>query len=90
MIASEALPLLLDSSQRPSKIKVMITVLTVQQSAHRLTLRTTAKILPTGRHLIINLHGPTMFTPWSGFGVLCAYAAVILAIGTWLLVRRDA
>ena len=28
--------------------------------------------------------------PWAGFGVLCVYAAVSLAIGAVLLVRRDA
>lgn len=28
--------------------------------------------------------------PWLGFGVLCAYAAVGLAIAAWLLRRRDA
>ena len=27
---------------------------------------------------------------WAGLGVLCLYAAVALAIGGWLLVRRDA
>jgi ABC-type transport system involved in multi-copper enzyme maturation permease subunit len=28
--------------------------------------------------------------PWSGFAVLCAYAAVALALAAWLLRRRDA
>jgi hypothetical protein len=28
--------------------------------------------------------------PWVGFGVLCAYTAVALAAGSWLLRRRDA
>jgi ABC-type transport system involved in multi-copper enzyme maturation permease subunit len=28
--------------------------------------------------------------PWAGFGVLCAYAAVILGAAFWLLRRRDA
>jgi hypothetical protein len=28
--------------------------------------------------------------PWVGFGVLCAYAAVTLAVAAWLLRRRDA
>jgi len=28
--------------------------------------------------------------PWVGFGVLCAYTAVALAAGFWLLRRRDA
>lgn len=30
------------------------------------------------------------FSPWAGFGVLCAYVAVVLVIGALLLVRRDA
>jgi hypothetical protein len=29
-------------------------------------------------------------SPWVGFGVLCAYAAAALAVGGWLMVRRDA
>lgn len=28
--------------------------------------------------------------PWAGLAVLCLYAAVSLAVGTWLLARRDA
>ncbi len=30
------------------------------------------------------------FGPWQSFGLLCAYAAVALVVGAWLLVRRDA
>ena len=30
------------------------------------------------------------FSPWVGFGVMCAYAAVALLVGGWLMVRRDA
>jgi ABC-2 type transport system permease protein len=33
--------------------------------------------------------GPT-FSPWTGFGIMCAYAAAALLIGGWLMVRRDA
>jgi ABC-2 type transport system permease protein len=33
--------------------------------------------------------GPT-FSPWTGFAIMCAYAAVALLIGGWLMVRRDA
>jgi ABC-type transport system involved in multi-copper enzyme maturation permease subunit len=32
----------------------------------------------------------TAIAPWAGFGVLCAYAAVALAIAAWRLDRRDA
>ena len=31
-----------------------------------------------------------ILSAWAGLGVLCAYAAVALAIGGWLLARRDA
>jgi ABC-2 type transport system permease protein len=30
------------------------------------------------------------FSPWTGLAVLCAYAAVVLVIGTVVLVQRDA
>ena len=29
-------------------------------------------------------------SPWAGLGLICAYAAVLLAVAGWLLVRRDA
>jgi ABC-2 type transport system permease protein len=29
-------------------------------------------------------------SPWTGLGVLCLYAAVVLGVGAWLLARRDA
>ncbi len=34
--------------------------------------------------------GAPVFTPWSGFLLLCAYTALALVIGAVLLVRRDA
>lgn len=33
---------------------------------------------------------PNQLSPWVGFGVLCAWAAAALAVGGWLMVRRDA
>jgi ABC-2 type transport system permease protein len=30
------------------------------------------------------------FAPWTGFGLLCGYAIAALAVGGWLMVRRDA
>jgi ABC-2 type transport system permease protein len=33
---------------------------------------------------------PDGFGPWTGFGILCGYTALILAVGAVLLVRRDA
>lgn len=35
-------------------------------------------------------HGTDPFGPWTGFGLLCAYALAALIIGGVLLVRRDA
>ncbi len=32
----------------------------------------------------------SMISPWAGLGVVCAYAAVALALAYWLLRRRDA
>jgi hypothetical protein len=32
----------------------------------------------------------TAIGPWTGFGVLCGYAAAALALALWLLRRRDA
>ena len=29
-------------------------------------------------------------SPWAGLGIICAYAAVLLAVGAWLFARRDA
>jgi hypothetical protein len=34
-------------------------------------------------------HTPT-FTPWVGFAILCGYAVGALAVGGWLMVKRDA
>jgi ABC-2 type transport system permease protein len=31
-----------------------------------------------------------VLSPWQGFGVFCAWTAVLLALCSWLLVRRDA
>ena len=31
-----------------------------------------------------------LFSPWASFGILCGYAVAALAIGGWLMVRRDA
>ena len=33
---------------------------------------------------------PQVLPAWAGLGMLCLYAAVALAIGGWLLARRDA
>jgi ABC-2 type transport system permease protein len=39
---------------------------------------------------MINDPGPNAFSPWTGFLILCGYTALVLALGTILLVRRDA
>jgi len=35
-------------------------------------------------------HGPHDLSPWSGFGLFCAYTAAVIAAAAVLLVRRDA
>jgi len=39
---------------------------------------------------MINNPPPDAFGPWTGFGILCGYTALTLAVGAVLLVRRDA
>jgi len=34
--------------------------------------------------------GHRPLSAWTGFAVLCLYAAVALAAGGWMLLRRDA
>jgi hypothetical protein len=34
--------------------------------------------------------GASPFSPWVSFAILCGYAIAALAIGGWMLVRRDA
>ena len=36
------------------------------------------------------VQGFTPLSPWAGLGIIVAYTAVLLAVGGWLLVRRDA
>jgi ABC-type transport system involved in multi-copper enzyme maturation permease subunit len=40
--------------------------------------------------VMINNPVPRAFGPWTEFAILCGYTAVFLAVGTVLLVRRDA
>ena len=35
-------------------------------------------------------HVAHAFSPWAGFGLLVLYGVVIMAVGAWVLVRRDA
>jgi ABC-2 type transport system permease protein len=35
-------------------------------------------------------HLVSAFSPWTGFALLVLYTAVTLAVGCWVLVRRDA
>lgn len=81
---------IVDAVQRyePLQIgRIMITVRTLQLSARA----TITRVLPTGAHVTTHAApGPPIFMPWAGFGVLCGYAVVVLAIGTVLLVHRDA
>jgi ABC-type transport system involved in multi-copper enzyme maturation permease subunit len=43
-----------------------------------------------GRTMISQVANPNLFSAWTGFAVLCIYAAGLLVIGGVLLVRRDA
>lgn len=53
---------------------------------------------PVGRYLPANIGvvlvstrpASGAFSPWVGFGILCGYAAALLAIGAAALIRRDA
>jgi ABC-2 type transport system permease protein len=47
-----------------------------------------ANSVSTTRPVVSN--GVHSLSPWAGFGMLALYAAVLLAIGGWLLARRDA
>ncbi|HEY7323191.1 MAG TPA: ABC transporter permease subunit [Streptosporangiaceae bacterium] len=40
--------------------------------------------------LVHETSSQTVLSPWEGFGVLCAWAALLLGIGAYLLQRRDA
>lgn len=63
-----------------------------------ITVRT-RQIVGQGPHMVHGVHGvqhivhvasgPATFSPWAGFGILGAYAAALLVLGTLLLVRRD-
>ena len=67
--------------------KVMITVPT--HAVGRVVIRGAHGVV---RHAVLHGGGGGTFTfsPWAGFGILCGYAAAMLAVGTVLLVRRDA
>jgi hypothetical protein len=52
-----------------------------------------AKYFPTfiaGNSLGVTKPVADMLSPWAGFGVLWLYLAVVMGVGAWLLVRRDA
>jgi ABC-type transport system involved in multi-copper enzyme maturation permease subunit len=97
-IVVQALPQsLINAVQRYEPLhigQIMATVRTVALASRIASSHPTiTRVLPTGRHIVKHLAAiapPPTFTPWVGFGVLCAYAAALLAIGTLLLVRRDA
>ncbi|PBC95950.1 ABC-type transport system involved in multi-copper enzyme maturation permease subunit [Streptomyces sp. Ag82_O1-15] len=44
---------------------------------------------PQVQHICLPESGCYPMAPWSGFAVLCAYAAVALALAAWRLRRRD-
>jgi ABC-2 type transport system permease protein len=50
-----------------------------------------ARLLPLSiGSVMTNNSVPSAFGPWTEFAILCGYAALALALGTVLLVRRDA
>ena len=51
-----------------------------------------AKFLPSeaGQALLSVRQSSGQLAPWTGFGVLCLWAVASLALGAWLLARRDA
>jgi ABC-2 type transport system permease protein len=52
-----------------------------------------SKFLPAGAGQAITTVHPdpaTSLSPWTGFGVFCAYAAVLLAISAFRMRRGDA
>jgi hypothetical protein len=49
-----------------------------------------AENMAATRPTINDFGGATLLSPWTGFALLCAYAAASLVIGGILLVRRDA
>ncbi|HEX6475628.1 MAG TPA: ABC transporter permease [Acidimicrobiales bacterium] len=53
---------------------------------------TVGKYLPVNiGHALTSVQTPAHdFSPWVGLGLLCAYAATAMAVGAWLMVRRDA
>jgi ABC-2 type transport system permease protein len=58
-----------------------------------LTGVTIAKFFPTmiaGNSIAVVKPDPAVLSPWTGFALLCAYTAIALATGGWLLARRDA
>jgi hypothetical protein len=50
-----------------------------------------ARLLPLSiGSVMTNNSVPNAFGPWTEFAILCGYTALALALGTVLLVRRDA
>ncbi|GHJ42392.1 ABC transporter permease [Streptomyces sp. TS71-3] len=80
--------------QAPSAIGALVAVVFVLPAIlSGLTGVRFAKYFPTmiaGNSLAVAKPMPDMLSPWTGFGVLCLYAALILVAGGALLVRRDA
>jgi hypothetical protein len=51
-----------------------------------------AKFLPSeAGQALLSVHPSSgQLSPWVGFAVLCAWAVAALALGSWLISRRDA
>lgn len=49
-----------------------------------------AEHMAATKSLLSDFGGAATFTPWTGFAVLCVYAAITLVVGGVLLTKRDA
>jgi ABC-type transport system involved in multi-copper enzyme maturation permease subunit len=68
----------------PQIVAPLLTSLTAAQWVQRLTPNAGLAIIQSVKRY------DTALTPWAGFGVLCAYAALALGFAFWRLRRRDA
>jgi len=62
----------------------------IERNLIRFTPFLIARTMAAPRPLTGDFGGGAAFSPWAGFGLLCAYTAAALIIGGILMVRRDA
>jgi ABC-type transport system involved in multi-copper enzyme maturation permease subunit len=76
-------------------VGVLLILPLIVQALPTSNINAVGKFLPANIGAVITatrptLGGHTKLAPWTGIGVLCAYAVVALLVGGWLMVRRDA